>query len=128
MQTVYNTIKRDETIFYHGKLQVIILLDRLLQRIFIINYNLCRLTHVKKRKNESDYYKTISNVKNLDVDLDHVLAPVEVDNLIYNPNLLKIFDTIGIYFFKYYINITIHTINRFIANSFIYFFILETIN
>ena len=29
------------------------------------------------------------------VDLDHVLAPVEVDNLIYNPNLLKIFDTVG---------------------------------
>ena len=29
------------------------------------------------------------------VDLDHVLAPVEVDNLIYNPNLLKVFDTIG---------------------------------
>ena len=24
------------------------------------------------------------------VDLDHVLAPVEVDNLIYNPNLLKV--------------------------------------
>ena len=29
------------------------------------------------------------------VDLDHVLAPVEVDNLIYDPNLLKIFDTVG---------------------------------
>jgi len=28
------------------------------------------------------------------VDLDHVLAPVEVDSLIYNPNLLKIFDTV----------------------------------
>ena len=44
------------SIFYHGKLQVTIILDRLLQRIFIINNNLCRLTHVKKRKNESDYY------------------------------------------------------------------------
>ena len=44
---IYNTIKRDETIFYPGKLQVTIILDRLLQRIFIINYNLCRLTHVK---------------------------------------------------------------------------------
>jgi len=47
---IYNTIKRDETIFYAGKLQVTIILDRLLQRIFIINYNLCRLTYQETKK------------------------------------------------------------------------------
>ena len=87
------------SIFYHGKLQVTIILDRLLQRIFIINNNLCRLTHVKKRKNESDYYKCMQ--KRLQSNLQRwklcqsLLAPDEVDNLIYNPNLLKIFDTVG---------------------------------
>ena len=54
-------------------------------------------------------YLTSRNKHKAYVDLDHVLVPVEVENFIHNSNLLKIFDTVGLLFQKYYISIyTIH--------------------